>query len=92
MIRNEIITDLISSCTLPNYDDSILDNILDLELLIERHTQNRYHEKDYRLLFSNKKLFYIQLTDQEADQIVISLTYIIVQDLLVLQKQTIKNY
>ncbi len=53
-------------------DFTVANNALsDLGLLVERHTQNRYSEKDYLLLLdNNEELYNLKLTDSDVDVIV----------------------
>ena len=52
-------------------------NIQDLEFLIERHTQNRYNEKNYDLIFNSKELSNLVLDSNDADLIVYFLFFLL---------------
>jgi hypothetical protein len=64
-------------CMQEELNNDVQYSIQDLELLIERHTQNRYHEVDYKILFNTKALFNIVLEKEDADNIVYFLFYLL---------------
>lgn len=64
-------------CVMPVLNDEIIYSIQDLELLIERHTQDRYGEEDYKIGFFSKSLFSLELTKEEGDDIVYFLIYLL---------------
>jgi hypothetical protein len=64
-------------CQLPSVNDEVIYSIQDLELLIERHTQSRYGEKDYKIGFYSKGLFSMVLNNEDADIIVYFLFYLL---------------
>jgi hypothetical protein len=74
MISNSI-KSLIQKTASSNLDDA-MHSLTDLGLLIERHTQNRYADKDYLLLFgSNEELYHLVLKNDEVEYIVQFLFY-----------------
>lgn len=58
-------------------NDNVIYGIQDLELLIERHTQGRYHEVDYKIGFKAKPLYDLVLDKENADNIVYFLFYLL---------------
>lgn len=65
MINNQIIK--LFENAISNDISKVGNALNDLGLLVERHTQNRYQEKDYLLLFgNNEELFNLYLEDIEV--------------------------
>jgi hypothetical protein len=60
-----------------DFSEEVMYYIKDLELLIERHTQQRYGEEDYLIGFYKKDLFYYTLNKEEADTIVYFLIFLL---------------
>ena len=57
-------------------EEEIREAIQDLGLLMERHTQKRYGESNYEILFKNN-LYEVRLTQQQADYIFFFLFYLL---------------
>lgn len=72
-----ILLDSFKKCMLKEFNEDVIYYIQDLELLIERHTQQRYGEEDYKIGFYSKKLYYYTLRQEEADSIVFFLCFLL---------------
>lgn len=77
MKNNQILKESMEYCMVLPFSQIVCDSIKDLELLIERHTQDRYFEIEYLSLFTNKKFYDVVLEADEANHIVYFLFFLL---------------
>jgi hypothetical protein len=75
--NENVLPECFNKCMTAEFSEEVRNHIQDLELLIERHTQQRYGEEDYLIGFYKKDLFTYHLTSEEADSIVYFLTFLL---------------
>lgn len=72
-----ILLDSFDKCMIRDLSEDVVHCIQDLELLIERHIQQRYEDEDYKTGFHTKSLYYYRVSEEEADRIVHFLVYLL---------------
>ncbi|WP_303318944.1 hypothetical protein Q4Q34_05700 [Flavivirga abyssicola] len=72
------VKELIDKAKLVNDHKAMMSALTNLGLLIERHTQDRYADDSYHILFGNDDLFNLKLTNEDTNSIVHFLFYHII--------------